>query len=92
MLLVTATPHSGNEEGFRSLLGLLNPEFADLPTDLSGDENRRQRERLAQYFVQRRRGDIRHYLESDTSFPDRLEQEQTYKLGTSEYQSCSTAC
>lgn len=85
MLLVTATPHSGNEEGFRSLLGLLNPEFADLPTDLSGDENRRQRERLAQYFVQRRRGDIRHYLESDTSFPDRLEQEQTYKLGTSEY-------
>ena len=85
MLLVTATPHSGNEEGFRSLLGLLNPEFADLPTDLSGDENRRQRERLAQYFVQRRRGDIRHYLESNTSFPDRLEQEQTYKLGTSEY-------
>lgn len=85
MLLVTATPHSGNEEGFRSLLGLLNSEFADLPTDLSGDENRRQRERLAQYFVQRRRGDIRHYLESDTSFPDRLEQEQTYKLGTSEY-------
>jgi superfamily II DNA or RNA helicase len=85
MLLVTATPHSGNEEGFRSLLALLNPEFADLPTDLSGDENRRQRERLAQYFVQRRRGDIRHYLESDTSFPDRMEQEQTYKLGTSEY-------
>lgn len=85
LLLVTATPHSGNEEGFRSLLGLLNPEFADLPTDLSGDQNRRQRERLAQYFVQRRRGYIRHYLESDTSFPERLEQEQTYKLGSSEY-------
>lgn len=85
LLLVTATPHSGNEEGFRSLLGLLNPEFAELPTDLSGDQNRRQRERLAQFFVQRRRGDIRHYLEADTSFPDRLEQEQTYKLGSSEY-------
>ncbi|MAG93374.1 MAG: ATP-dependent helicase [Planctomycetaceae bacterium] len=85
LLLVTATPHSGNEEGFRSLLGLLNNEFAELPADLSGDHNRRQRERLARFFVQRRRGDIRHYLESDTSFPDRLEQEQTYKLGKSDY-------
>jgi superfamily II DNA or RNA helicase len=85
ILLVTATPHSGNEEGFRSLLGLLNPDFADLPTDLSGDQNRRQREKLAQFFVQRRRSDIRHYLESDTAFPDRLEQEQTYQLGNSDY-------
>ncbi len=85
VLLVTATPHSGNEEGFRSLLGLLNPEFTQLPDDLSGDRNRKHREKLAKFFVQRRRGDIRHYLESDTSFPDRLEQEQTYQLGTSEY-------
>ena len=29
--LVTATPHSGNEEAFRSLLSLLNQEFANLP-------------------------------------------------------------
>ena len=85
ILLVTATPHSGNEEGFRSLLGLLNSEFGELPTDLSGDGNRKQRERLARYFVQRRRGDIRHYLKLDTAFPDRLEQEQTYKLGNSDY-------
>jgi len=85
ILLVTATPHSGNEEGFRSLLGLLNSEFAELPTDLSGDGNRKHRERLARYFVQRRRGDIRHYLESDTAFPNRLEQEKSYKLGNSDY-------
>lgn len=85
MLFVTATPHSGNEEGFRSLLGLLNSEFAQLPADLSGDHNRKQREELARYFVQRRRSDIRHYLESDTAFPDRLEQEQTYQLGNSDY-------
>lgn len=85
MLLVTATPHSGNEEGFRSLLGLLNSEFAELVSDLSGDHNRKQREHLARFFVQRRRGDIRHYLEADTSFPDRLEQEQTYQLGNSDY-------
>ncbi len=85
LLLVTATPHSGNEDGFRSLLGLLNSSFADLPNDLSGDHNRRQREELAKYFVQRRRSDIRHYLKSDTAFPERLEQEQTYQLGNSEY-------
>jgi superfamily II DNA/RNA helicase len=85
IVLVTATPHSGNEEGFRSLLGLLNPEFAALPSDLSGDHNRKQREHLARFFVQRRRGDIRHYLEADTAFPDRLEQEQTYQLGNSDY-------
>ena len=85
ILLVTATPHSGNEEGFRSLLGLLNPEFSELPSDLSGEQNRKHREKLAKFFVQRRRGDIRHYLQSDTSFPERLEQEQTYQLGTSEY-------
>jgi len=34
LLLVTATPHSGNEDAFRSLLSLLDVEFADLPTDL----------------------------------------------------------
>lgn len=87
MLLVTATPHSGNDEGFRSLLELLNTEFGELPASLSGDQNRKHRERLARYFVQRRRGDIRHYLHSDTAFPERLEQEQTYKLGQdSDYQ------
>ena len=87
IVLVSATPHSGNEEGFRSLLSLLNPDFASLPLDLSGDQNRKQREQLARHFVQRRRGDIRSYLKSDTAFPERLEQEQTYQLGkTSPYQ------
>ena len=81
VILVTATPHSGNEEGFRSLLALLNADFANLPDSLAGDENRKQRERLAQHFVQRRRADIRHYLKTDTAFPDRLEKEETYQLG-----------
>lgn len=83
LVLVTATPHSGNEAGFRSLLSLLDPDFEQLPDDLSGDQNRRHRAGLARHFVQRRRGDIRHYLATDTAFPDRLEQEQTYQLGKS---------
>jgi hypothetical protein len=82
LILVTATPHSGNPEGFRSLLTLLRPDFAGLPANLSGDENRKHREELAKHFVQRRRGDVRHYLDDDTAFPERKEKEETYKLGT----------
>lgn len=80
LILVTATPHSGNEEAFRSLLSLLKPEFQHLPQDLSGDANRKHREALAAHFVQRRRGDILHYLKEDTPFPSREEADRTYKL------------
>ena len=78
VVLVTATPHSGNEQAFRSLLGLLNPEFFELPTDIEREERQSVRRKLAQYLVQRRRADIRHYLETDTSFPERLDKEETY--------------
>ncbi len=84
LVLVTATPHSGKEFAFRSLLGLLDPEFGALPEDLSGTANAANRRRLAQHLVQRRRVDIRHYLKTDTPFPDRLEAEETYRL-TPEY-------
>jgi superfamily II DNA or RNA helicase len=80
LILVTATPHSGKEENFRALLTLLNPDFANLPDDLSGPANEHHRRRLAAHFVQRRRGDIRHYLQTDTPFPEREEAEETYKL------------
>lgn len=80
LLLVTATPHSGKEEGFRNLLELLDPELPTL--DL---EQTRGRERLARHFVQRRRGDIRRYLDEDTQFPsDRETREVAYSL-TPEY-------
>jgi len=77
-ILVTATPHSGNEEAFHSLLGLLESEFADLPADL--DQARREgvRRRLARHLVQRRRADIRRYLDIDTVFPERKDKEATY--------------
>lgn len=80
VVLVTATPHSGKEDAFRSLLALLNPDFSALPEDLSGDANEGVRRRLAQYFVQRRRGDIRAYLGTETDFPEREEAEEQYRL------------
>jgi len=80
VILVTATPHSGKEDAFRSLLTLLNPDFAALPADLTGPANVDNRRRLAAQFVQRRRADIRHFLQADTPFPEREEKEQTYRL------------
>lgn len=84
MILVSATPHSGKESTFRSLLCLLNKDFADLPDELGGQENEPHRRRLAAHFVQRRRADIRHFLDKETIFPDREDREEHYKL-TPEY-------
>ena len=79
MLLLTATPHSGDDEAFRNLLGLLNPAFRTL-NELSGSDREKSREQLANHFVQRRRADIAEW--QDTSvFPDRLSREAAYKLG-----------
>ncbi|GAB7190243.1 helicase-related protein [Kineococcus sp. NUM-3379] len=76
LLLVTATPHSGKEEAFRNLLGLLDPDLAGLDLDRTED-----RARLAQHFVQRRRADIRRYIDEETAFPgDRESREAPYTL------------
>jgi SNF2 family DNA or RNA helicase len=80
LVLVSATPHSGNEDAFRSLLKILEPELALLPNDLTGSQNDQNRRKLAKYFVQRRRGDIRHFMQEETPFPKRLEREETYQL------------
>jgi superfamily II DNA or RNA helicase len=79
LLLVTATPHSGKENAFRSLLALLDPNLANLPDDLSGPVHEADRRRLARVMVQRRRGDILNYL-GDTRFPAREEREESYVL------------
>ncbi|NCC83722.1 MAG: DEAD/DEAH box helicase [Clostridia bacterium] len=80
MLFVSATPHSGKDDVFRSLLCFLRPEFAGLPDDLSGKDNEEHRKALAAHFVQRRRGDIRAYMDTQTPFPERETQEITWKL------------
>src|SRR5947207_2220960 len=84
LILVTATPHSGDEGAFRSLLALIDPTFAELPEDLTGPEREPYRRRLARQFVQRRRRDIEKYLDAETPFPGREEREDSYNL-TPEY-------
>ncbi|WP_158999271.1 helicase-related protein [Pigmentibacter ruber] len=72
ILLLTATPHSGKMHAFRSLISILNADFASkLPDDFSGEKNRVLREELAKYFVQRRRADIKDYL-GCSIFPKRI--------------------
>lgn len=82
VILVTATPHSGNELAFRALLGLLDDEFENLPTEIEIDTRESLRKKLALHLVQRRRADIRHFLDTDTSFPKRLDKEETYAFST----------
>ncbi len=80
LLLVTATPHSGDEGAFRSLLGLLRRDFSDLPADLTGPAMEPARREVALHMVQRRRADVREYLGAGTVFPQREEAEATYAL------------
>ena len=76
LLLVTATPHSGNDTAFRNLIGLTNPDLRE--ADLGSDAGRAL---LAEHMVQRRRADIRSYLGADTQFPaDRKTAEVAYTL------------
>ena len=53
IVMLTATPHSGDEEAFGRLLSLIDPSFASL-----NFEDTKFRERLARHFVQRRRIDL----------------------------------
>lgn len=80
LVLTTATPHSGIAAAFHSLLGLLDPVFGQLPDDETVALDEHLRQRLAAHFVQRRRADIRAYLDERTTFPERLSTEATYTL------------
>ena len=78
LVMLTATPHSGDEDAYFRLLGLLHPDFAALAS-ASGDDHKKLRDRLAAHFVQRRRPDIAEWKEGNI-FPRRETKELTYKL------------
>jgi superfamily II DNA or RNA helicase len=77
ILLLTATPHSGKDSEFASLLGLLRPEFRNLNFDLIDANDRKQ---LAKYFVQRKRDSIKRWLNEKTDFPERESKEVGFAL------------
>ncbi len=76
LVLLTATPHNGKQNEFQSILGLLKRNFEEADFDISKKENVKE---LTNYYVQRRREDIRHFVE-DTAFPERDPQEISYQL------------
>ncbi|MCY4506552.1 MAG: helicase-related protein, partial [Acidobacteria bacterium] len=78
LVMLTATPHSGDDAAFYRLLGLLAPDFERL-AEVTGTERTRLRERLANHFVQRRRPDLAEWRDGDI-FPRRETKELTYKL------------
>lgn len=80
VILLTATPHSGKNEEFRSLLGLLRSEFG--VQDLTHADQKHRRE-LAKYYIQRRRGDVSKWMDGDTPFPERDAAELNYNLSPS---------
>jgi hypothetical protein len=78
LVMLTATPHSGDEEAYYRLLGLLHPDFAALATS-AGETHKKLRDRLAAHFVQRRRLDLAEW-QDNALFPRRQTTELTYRL------------
>jgi superfamily II DNA or RNA helicase len=77
LVLLSATPHSGKDSEFNSLLGLLNPDFNALNFEVMTDADKK---RVARHFVQRKRENIRKWLDEATSFPERDSKEIMYGL------------
>lgn len=78
MVYLTATPHSGDENAFFRLLGLLNEKFLNLQ-NLSGIDKELLRDKLRNHFIQRRRSDISEW-QAKGLFPERKTKELTYRL------------
>jgi hypothetical protein len=77
LIMLTATPHSGVDSAFRSLLSLLHPHFGNWDV---ATLNEAQRIELARHFVQRTRRDIEHDWEGDHCFPQRDPIDKSYRL------------
>jgi superfamily II DNA or RNA helicase len=81
LILLTATPHSGDEAAFYNLLSLLDPRFLELQGHTAANDPLRLE--LARHFVQRRRKDIAEW-QAETGdgrgFPRRMKAEITYPL------------
>lgn len=74
LILLTATPHSGDQDAFQRLLGLLDPSLA-VP-----DNSETWRRRLARHLVQRRRPDIQDKWGEARAFAKAETGELAYQL------------
>lgn len=78
MVLLTATPHSGDSQAFGNLLSLIDPKFSVLADyDMSRDTALRRE--LGAHFVQRQRADLVQYGDQP-NFAHRLTSEVTYSF------------
>lgn len=76
-IMLTATPHSGKDAEFISLLGLLNPKFNQLDFE---NVSQKERNELATYFIQRKRVNVERWMEEETVFPERDSKEIGFHL------------
>lgn len=77
LVLLTATPHSGKQAEFQSLLGLLKPEFEKIDVVTSSEAERKE---IAKHFIQRRRGDVLKWLDEETKFPERNSIDRDFEI------------
>src|SRR5690606_22795938 len=80
LILLTATPHSGDETAFYNLLSLLDPRFAALQGRMTAADPLRQE--LARHFVQRRcqyLAECRVETQDGRGLPRRMNAELTYQ-------------
>ena len=80
LILLTATPHSGKDGEFKSLLGLLNSEFEGYDLD---DLTTSEKKKIASHFIQRKRKNIEKWIDGDSPFPQRTTKELPYQMITS---------
>ena len=81
VLLLTATPHSGDANAYERLLGLVQPDLARPPSEGADEAARTQySRRLAQHFVQRRRPDIQEGWDEERAFKPHLTKSVAYEL------------
>lgn len=80
MLLLTATPHSGNQDAYARLLSLLHVDLIGGPDNPDANALERYRRRLAQHFVQRRRPDIADKWGEASAFARPMKKDAPYTL------------
>ncbi|MFA5699458.1 MAG: helicase-related protein [Sphaerochaeta sp.] len=77
LIMLTATPHSGDDEAFHNLLGLLDEKYQALGPNT--EQDKKLRESLGEQLVQRRRIDITEW-DDQSIFPTRNVAEVSYRL------------